>query len=271
MPHAAPRALRTRPARFHRVDLGGLSLVFFPVFPNLSLDDCRFAPKNERSCKRAGAGGLFKGSLAHTAVLAACSSSQAHSFCSSCASSALLSPILAWDLGHLEWSRPLISAATFGGEGDGRAEQPVCRVVSAGQDHAEAVGSPATLAAPSRRRPLVRLVEAGSSLTCASWLVVRQGRRRPEEVDSTSSSPFPPQVPRLRERPERLQLRGHDPRLGQARRDRVRGAFFCACAAVHCVSCFGRRARVSGRQVLIFGAAGAYARRHSRIRRDLCI
>ena len=162
-------------------------------------------------------------------MLAASSSRQAHFFSSSRASFALLNLILSWDLGHVDSRRPLISAGTISDAGDGRAEHPVCGVARADPHHAEAVGSPATLAAPSRRRPLVRLVEAGSSLTCASWLVVRPGRRKPEEVDSTSSSPFPPQVPRLRERPERLQLRGHDPRLGQARRDRGRGAFFCAC------------------------------------------
>ena len=175
-------------------------------------------------------------------ALAACSSGQAHFFCSSRASSALLSPVLAWDVGHFESRRLLITAATFRVKGEGRAAHPMCRVVGADPNHAEAMGSQATLAASSRRWLSGSLVEADSSLTCASWLIFRAGRRRREEVVSTSSNPFPPQVPRFRERPERLQLRGHDPRLGQGRRDRVGGALFAPALRCCFVSSFGRRA-----------------------------
>ena len=125
------------------------------------------------------------------------------------------------------------------------------------------------MAAASQRRLSRCLIEAGgASDIYTSWLVARAGWRRPEEVSSTSSNPFPPQVCRVHPRPERLPHRGHDPRLAEGRRDRIRGALFAPRLFACFASCFDRRALVSECLAVRFRAVGAYSLSHGRMHRS---
>ena len=152
--------------------------------------------------------------------------------------------------------------------GAGRAQPSAWSVVGADQLHVEVAAYTGTLAAASQRRLSRCSLRLAALWTCMSWLVARAGWRRPEEVSSTSSNPFPPQVCRVHARPERLPHRGHDPRLAEGRRDRIRGALFAPRLFACFASCFDRRALVSECLAVRFRAVGAYSLSHGRMHRS---
>ena len=145
----------------------------------------------------------------------------------------------------------------FGATGAGRAQPFAWSAVGTDRLHVELAAGTAALAAASQRQLSRSLDEAGGALTSTSWLVARAGWRRLEEVSSTSSNPFPPQVCRVHSRPERLPHRGHDPRLAEGRRDRIRGALFAPRLFACFASCFDRRALVPDCLAFRFRAVGA--------------